>query len=233
MDDSIINLKDLFIEHKKDLDRKKIEEEQLIEKVREDNSTFNSLLSELKKIKKPNITIDEMPETSIVELQEYSKPKITEPSNLVSKTVSVISEQIPVVDTQQSKELEQLRQDFDRLQRLIMRMPTNTQYVGQAGGGELNLLKPVHTVSDYNILGAGGKDLILCDTSENDIIITLPEASKNNGFIAHVKKMHRNHQLYIRGYNSTQLIDEQVQVVIGTVYVTLQLACDGSNWYIV
>jgi len=49
----------------------------------------------------------------------------------------------------------------------------------------------------------------------------------------HVKKMHRNHQLYIRGYNDDQLIDEKEFITVSTIYLNYIMVCDGKDWYIV
>lgn len=210
---------------------------QLKKELNEDRTSYNYIKKKLAKKRGIDFTqanfVEEkkvIQEEVVPVIEETPIEIVTQASQLISKQEEIKEETSPDVKSLKA-ELEFLRKELESLRRV---KPTfNAPLVGSSGGGELNLLKPVHTVVDYDILGSGGKDLILCDTRENDIVITLPKASKNNGFIAHVKKMHRNNQLYIRGFSETELIDEQVQIVINTIYVTLQLACDGYNWYIV
>jgi len=120
---------------------------------------------------------------------------------------------------------------------LSTQLVTNsTQYLGKShgdGGGELNLVNPIKIYEDFNISGYGSNDVFLCFTHNNDINIYLPNSDQNYGMKVHVKKMHRDHQLYIRGYNDNQLIDEKEFITVTTVYLNYTMVCDGKDWYIV
>jgi hypothetical protein len=133
-----------------------------------------------------------------------------------------------------NREIELLKK---RISSLSAQLATNpTQYLGKSqgnGGGELNLVNPIKIYEDFNILGYGGNDVFLCYTYNNDINIYLPNSDQNYGMKVHVKKMHRNHQLYIRGYNDDQLIDEKEFITVSTIYLNYIMVCDGKDWYIV
>ena len=133
-----------------------------------------------------------------------------------------------------NREIELLKK---RISSLSAQLATNpTQYLGKSqgnGGGELNLVNPIKIYEDFNILGYGGNDVFLCYTYNNDINIYLPNSDQNYGMKVHVKKMHRDHQLYIRGYNDNQLIDEKEFITVTTVYLNYIMVCDGKDWYIV
>ena len=133
-----------------------------------------------------------------------------------------------------NREIELLKK---RISSLSTQLVTNsTQYLGKShgdGGGELNLVNPIKIYEDFNISGYGGNDVFLCFTHNNDINIYLPNSDQNYGMKVHVKKMHRDHQLYIRGYNDNQLIDEKEFITVTTVYLNYTMVCDGKDWYIV
>ena len=134
-----------------------------------------------------------------------------------------------------NREIELLKK---RISSLSTQLVTNsTQYLGKSygngGGGELNLVNPIKIYEDFNISGYGSNDVFLCFTHNNDINIYLPNSDQNYGMKVHVKKMHRDHQLYIRGYNDNQLIDEKEFITVTTVYLNYTMVCDGKDWYIV
>lgn len=190
---------------------------------------------------KPPAPVEKVIEEQVPEeiVQETVEELVEEKEVLVEIPKIDVTPELPVFTGQDRHQLKEAVYDDSRLIKrienlerrladIIMSMPAEG-----TGGGENNLVRPASVVTDYTFLGHASIDLLLCDTFSNDIVVTLPNASQNHGFKVHVKKMHRNHQVYIRGYNSSQLIDEKEQIVINTIYVTLQIACDGSNWYIV
>jgi hypothetical protein len=150
-----------------------------------------------------------------------------------------VTPKLPVFTGQNRHQLKEAVYDDSRLIRRIENLERRLADIimsstnGTDSGGDNNLVIPVTIITDYNSLGYSSKDVILCDTENNDITVTLPDTAKNHGWKVHVKKMHRNHQLYIRGYNSSQLIDEKELVTINTVYTNLIMVTDGSHWYIV
>lgn len=218
---------DRYEELQKELTEKKHQKEH------EALDRLETLMESLVQTKPEEPTVE--PEESIEESVEESKP-------LIEVEVPEIPKVDPkVVDFmgQNGRHLKEEVYDDSRLVKRIENLERRLADIVMSmapegsGGGENNLVKPASVVTDYTFLGHASVDLLLCDTENNDIVVTLPNASQNHGFKVSVKKMHRNHQVYIRGYNNSQLIDEQTQIVIQTVYVNLQIACDGSNWYIV
>lgn len=214
---------------------------ELKKELNEDKTSYSYIKKKLAKKRGLDFSVKEQQEINFENVENLQFEQIEEKEenkiDFVQKVTQTISKQEEIKEeintdyTRIKAELDFLRKELESLRRVQPKF--NAPLVGSSGGGELNNLKPVMTVVDYDILGSGGRDLILCDTELNDISITLPQVSKNNGYIAHVKKIHPNHQVYIRGYDNTQLIDGQELIVIRTNMVTLQIVSDGSNWYIV
>lgn len=212
-------------------------EKVLTEKIDEKIEDNNELIESVENEEEPLEKIEEDKE-EIQEPQEEIE-KTIQPIDAYSKFITKEEEKKEKQVIKEETQIDALSREIDKLKKRISSLATQiatapTKFPEGNSGGELNLNKPEHVTSEhFYILGAGGNDLFLCNTLNNDISVYLPEASKNTGFKVHVKKMHRNNQLYIRGYNSSELIDEKVVQTINTQYVTLQIVCDGHNWYIV
>lgn len=218
---------DRYEQLKEELDQKRrLQEEQALERL---ETLMSSLTSNVPP--EPKMVLEEPVDEPLEPLEEDVLEEIVE--------VQEIPFTIPLESAENHHTLHEAVYDDSRLIKrienlerrlgdIIMSMPP-----AGTGGGDNNLFHPATVYTDYTSLGYSSKDLILCDTLENDIVVTLPDTRKNHGWKIHVKKMHRNNQVYIRGYNNTQLIDQQEQVVINTQYVTLQMVCDSSQWYIV
>jgi len=222
------------------------ENKQKIQKVKE-----NKLLSDLEELlieeveqkteqKTENVNEEISEEKSKEILINEIKPKLEKIDQYTNHITQEEKKKDKIVLHEQTnydifnREIELLKK---RISSLSAQLATNpTQYLGKSqgnGGGELNLVNPIKIYEDFNILGYGGNDVFLCYTYNNDINIYLPNSDQNYGMKVHVKKMHRNHQLYIRGYNDDQLIDEKEFITVSTIYLNYIMVCDGKDWYIV
>jgi hypothetical protein len=222
------------------------ENKQKIQKVKE-----NKLLSDLEELlieeveqkteqKTENVNEEISKEKSKEILINEIKPKLEKIDQYTNHITQEEKKKDKIVLHEQTnydifnREIELLKK---RISSLSAQLATNpTQYLGKSqgnGGGELNLVNPIKIYEDFNILGYGGNDVFLCYTYNNDINIYLPNSDQNYGMKVHVKKMHRNHQLYIRGYNDDQLIDEKEFITVSTIYLNYIMVCDGKDWYIV
>lgn len=222
------------------------ENKQKIQKVKE-----NKLLSDLEELlieeveqkteqKTENVNEEISEEKSKEILINEIKPKLEKIDQYTNHITREEKKKDKIVSHEQTnydifnREIELLKK---RISSLSAQLATNpTQYLGKSqgnGGGELNLVNPIKIYEDFNILGYGGNDVFLCYTYNNDINIYLPNSDQNYGMKVHVKKMHRNHQLYIRGYNDDQLIDEKEFITVSTIYLNYIMVCDGKDWYIV
>lgn len=230
--------------------KEKTKEHQIQKQIQAENE--EKLLSGLEQVLNEKVdhakkTNDE--EQAVVEINEEVAEEVQETRKEIAEETQSVDEYTEYISKEEEKrekkvikeatELDALQKEIELLKKRISSLSVQiatapTKFPEGNSGGELNLNKPVSvTTTEYHIGGAGGFDLFLCNTENHDISIYLPEASKNHGFKVHIKKMHRNHQLYIRGYNSSELIDEKDLVTINTIYVSLQMICDGSHWYIV
>jgi hypothetical protein len=235
------SLKEQTIEHQIKQQEKKQKEEKIL-------TGLEKILQEKTKEVEKVIEIENEEEVLVEQIKE-DKEEIQEPQEEIKEEIQTVEEYTKYITQEEDKrekkiikeanDFDALTKEIDQLKKRISSLSTQiatapTRFPEGNSGGELNLNKPVNvTATDYHIGGAGGFDLFLCNTENHDISIYLPEASKNHGFKVHIKKMHRNHQLYIRGYNSSELIDEKDLVTINTIYVSLQMICNGSHWYIV
>lgn len=226
--------------------------EQMIEhqaKKEEQNKKEEVILSKLEKVfqAEPEEIVEEVDpsppeiEEEIVEEEpeEIVEEKVVEP---IEKYTEFISNE----DNDKRKEIKEVN-EYDNLQKelelLKKRISTLATQVATSSpprfpegnsGGELNLVKPVRVdTATYHIRGTGGEDVFLCYTNDSNINIYLPQASMNTGFKVHIKKMHDNNFLFIRGFDSTQLVDEKEVITVATVYLNYIIVCDGSHWYIV
>lgn len=73
---------------------------------------------------------------------------------------------------------------------------------------------------------------VLCDTSSNSITINLPAAADYQGFIYNIKLIDATNSVTIDG-NGSETIDGSTTKSITTLYDTVRIQCDGSNWHII
>ena len=74
-------------------------------------------------------------------------------------------------------------------------------------------------------------DVIGCDASGGDFIITLLAASDANGKIVYVKNTASTGQVTVDG-NSSETIDGELTQLVDP-YECLAIVSDGSNWHII
>lgn len=86
------------------------------------------------------------------------------------------------------------------------------------------------TTSDITV---NGESIILCDATSNDITVTLPDVSTNDGRILHVKKIDASGNMVTVSGQSGQLIDGETTQIITAQYVSMQLVASNSGWFII
>jgi hypothetical protein len=78
----------------------------------------------------------------------------------------------------------------------------------------------------------GSESVILVDTTDGNVAITLPLASDNEGNRFTVKKIVAANLVTI-GRTGTDTIDGATSQVLTYIYTSLDLISDGSAWYII
>lgn len=86
---------------------------------------------------------------------------------------------------------------------------------------------PVPTDVDY---GASPGDLVLADTTNNDVDVTLPLASSCAGCIVVVKKVVAANTLNVVR-SGADLIDGATSVALAAQWASATFASDGTNWF--
>lgn len=80
---------------------------------------------------------------------------------------------------------------------------------------------------------AADECVILCDATSASFTITLPAAAGVTGRVYHIKKIAGSDMKVITvDGNSSETIDGQTTQTISSLYDSLMIVCDGSNWYI-
>ena len=83
----------------------------------------------------------------------------------------------------------------------------------------------------YNATTTSGTQIILCDTSSNNVTINLPSAV-NNTAIFHIKKTSALNTM-ILDPNGSETIDGSSTVSVLVQYETLTLVSDNANWNVI
>lgn len=235
------SLKEQAIEHQIKQQEQKQKEENIL-------TGLEKILQEKTEEVEKVIEIEDKKESLIEHIEEY-KEEIQESQQEIKEEIQPVEEYTQFITKEENKkdkklikevtEFDALQKEIDLLKKRISSLSvqiatSTTKFSDVDRGGELNLVKPIKITNKYyRILGTGGNDVFLCYTNNHDISIYLPDAEHNHGMKVHVKKMHRNHHLYIRGYNTNQLIDEKELVTVSTIYLNYIMVCDGKDWYIV
>ena len=100
-------------------------------------------------------------------------------------------------------------------------------WVDQASGA-VNLTPLVKT-TNYTL--SATDDLLLCDTSSNNITLTLPTAVGNDGKVFYIKKIASAYVCTLDA-NGSQTIDGELTQTLLTNYTAVTLVSDGANWLI-
>lgn len=88
----------------------------------------------------------------------------------------------------------------------------------------------IHT-SDYNI--SDDDSIILVDSSNLEVNITLPNPDLNKGKVYVVKKIDQSFNQVIINQNISESIDGDVNYIIDEQYITVSVVSDGTNWHII
>ncbi len=75
-------------------------------------------------------------------------------------------------------------------------------------------------------------DLVYCDASSGAITVTLPAASGNSGRPLRIKKIDSSANTVTIDGNGSETIDDGLTAVLTDQYESVDLVCDGANWYI-
>lgn len=76
-------------------------------------------------------------------------------------------------------------------------------------------------------------DVVLCDCSGGAITLNLPAAASSEGFGYTIVKIDSSANTVTIDGNASETIDDQTTQVISFQYTSLQIVCDGSEWWIV
>lgn len=74
-------------------------------------------------------------------------------------------------------------------------------------------------------------NMLLIDSSSSDIVLTLPEASLAAGKVYKVKKINDPNLIVINS-DSRETIDGELSYIIEYKYQSIELVCDGSQWFV-
>lgn len=99
------------------------------------------------------------------------------------------------------------------------------------GGGSSTRTVVSKAVGDSPYSASTGED-VLVDASGGNVTVNLPAASGNSGETIMVKKTDNSVNTVTIDGNSTETIDGNLTEVISGQYDSIQVVCDGSNWYI-
>lgn len=72
---------------------------------------------------------------------------------------------------------------------------------------------------------------ILVDSSSKDIVLTLPSTSLAKGKIYKIKKI-SNENIVMINSDSIETIDGELSYIIEYKYQSIELVCDGIEWYV-
>jgi len=90
----------------------------------------------------------------------------------------------------------------------------------------------VITVTD-NYTPGDNDQVILVDASSKDITITLPPAVDYNNKTFFIKKIDSSINNMIIDGNENETVDENETITTNVQYLSLHVACDGANWWII
>lgn len=76
-------------------------------------------------------------------------------------------------------------------------------------------------------------DVILCNCAGGDITLNLPAVASSEGFGYTIKKIDSSGNTVTINGNALETIDDEETQVIGFQYTSLQIVCDGAEWWIV
>ena len=74
---------------------------------------------------------------------------------------------------------------------------------------------------------------VLCECTSNAITINLPAVSGNEGLVYNIKKIDSTGNAVTVDANSSETIDDATTQTISSQYDSIQIICDGSEWWII
>ena len=89
------------------------------------------------------------------------------------------------------------------------------------------------TSTSSNYTPGKEEEVILVNASGGDVTIHLPEAAEYEGKFYYIKKTDASVNLVILDGYEAETIDGELTVGINIQYMCLQIACDGTNWWII
>lgn len=108
----------------------------------------------------------------------------------------------------------------------------NVSMVGDISVDSAILFKSIRTNTSTTNNVFSGDFTILEDATTGNITVNLPPAATNKGRILNIKKVDSTGNTVTIDANASERIDGALTQVISTQYTSLQIQCDGSNWYI-
>jgi len=78
----------------------------------------------------------------------------------------------------------------------------------------------------------GGEGIILCDTTGGAITINLPAVASSSGVLYRVKKLNASANNVTLDGNGTETIDDSLTKDITAQYESLDVFCDGTEWWV-
>lgn len=103
---------------------------------------------------------------------------------------------------------------------------------GDAATSELSRsLTIVSTDSPYSPVNTDYT--ILANAASGAITVNLPAAANSNGRIFNIKKIDSSGNAVTVDASGSELIDGQLTNILVNQYDSIQIQCNGSNWYII
>jgi hypothetical protein len=84
--------------------------------------------------------------------------------------------------------------------------------------------------ANYTLLTTDG--IILGDATGGSFTLTLPAVSGNSGLIYRIKKIDTSANTVTIDANAAEQIDGALTAVLSIPYSSVDLACNGSAWYL-
>ena len=88
------------------------------------------------------------------------------------------------------------------------------------------------TSSTYTA-GANGETIILANAASNAITISLPSAASSTNDSFFIKKIDSSSNAITIDGDASEQIDGEITKIISIQYTSIQIVCDGSNWFII
>lgn len=91
----------------------------------------------------------------------------------------------------------------------------------------------VTTVTSSTVTLDNEDFVVICDATSNAITVNLPAASTSSSFRYYIKKIDSSANTVTIDANASETIDGDTTKILTSQYDSIEIVCDGSNWYII